>query len=140
MHVLQDRRSLLPTQPPLTCAGSGGRCVSGSAGSRASDRDAPEGEPALELRLHRKVRSDLRLEAQLALVVAALVAPRGDERVEAAALVVIDPVDGPALVVPEGEHGAQDALAVAAALQCAGDRVDADHQVERTFRWSRSSS
>ena len=57
------------------------------------DRDAPEGEPALELGLDRQVGADLGLQPQLALVVALLRAARGHERVEAAALVVVDPVD-----------------------------------------------
>src|SRR5688500_18722769 len=80
------------------------------------DRDAPEGEPALELGLDRQLGADLRLQAQLPLAVALLRARRGHERVEGAALVVVDPVDGLGALVAEREHGGQDAVAVAAGL------------------------
>src|SRR3954447_21663533 len=94
-----------------------------------SDRDSPEGEPALELGLERQLGPDLGLQAQLALGVALLLAARRRERVERAALVVVDPVDVPVALVAEREHRAQDALAVTAALERRGDRVDADHQI-----------
>src|SRR5205085_2183787 len=96
--------------------------------SEALNRDAPEREPALELRLDRELLADLGLEAQLALVVPVLGAG-GGERVERPALVVVDPVDGAPLRVLEGEHGAQNALAVAAPLERGSDRVDGDDQI-----------
>jgi hypothetical protein len=73
--------------------------------------------------------ADLRLEPQLGLGVAALVAAGGDERVVRAALVVVDPVDVLVLRVAEREDGAEDALAVAAVLQRLGDDVDPDHEI-----------
>src|SRR5918998_2121096 len=91
-----------------------------------SDRNAPEGEPALELGLDGQVLADLRLQPQLALVVALLGAVGGHERVEGAALVVVDPVQRAVLLVAEREHGGQDPVAVAAALDLVGDGVDAD--------------
>src|ERR687892_569034 len=69
--------------------------------------------------------ADLGLQPQLALVVALLLAAARRERVERAALVVVDPVRGPVLIVAEREHRAQDAVAVAAGLQGGGDGVDA---------------
>src|ERR1044072_7696769 len=71
------------------------------------DRGAPEGEPALELGLHRELVADLRLQAKLALVVALLAASCGHEGVERAALVVVDPVDRLAALVSERDHAAQ---------------------------------
>src|SRR5215217_7749647 len=70
------------------------------------DRDAPEREPALELGLDGQVGADLRLEAQLALVVALLRAARGHERIEGATLVVVDPVDRLVACVAQGEDRA----------------------------------
>ena len=58
-----------------------------------SDRDPPQREPALELGLDRQLVADLGLEHELALGVALLGAGSGRERVERAALVVVDPVD-----------------------------------------------
>src|SRR5918998_2928486 len=92
-----------------------------------SDRDAPEGEPALELGLDGQVLADLRLQSQLALVVALLPAGGRHERVEGAALVVVDPVQRAVLVVAEREHRGEDAVAVAAALDLVRDGVDPDH-------------
>src|SRR5437764_5144301 len=71
------------------------------------DRDSPEREPALELALDRQLGPDLGLQAQLALGVALVVAGARNERVEGAALVVVDPVERPASDVLEGENGAQ---------------------------------
>src|SRR5918912_122489 len=93
------------------------------------DRDPPQGEPALELRLDRELAADLGLQAQLALAVALLGAGRRHEGVEGAALVVVDPVDRLAGLVAEREHRAQDALAVAAGLERRRDRVQADDEV-----------
>src|SRR3712207_9509520 len=56
------------------------------------DRDPPEREPALELGLEGQLLADHRLDLQLALVVALLVAGGGHERVPRAALVVVDEV------------------------------------------------
>src|SRR4051794_32716768 len=84
------------------------------------DRRAPEGEPALELGLDGQVGADLGLQAQLAIVVALLGSAAGDEGIERAALVVVDPVHAAALLVAEREHRAQDALAVAAGLDRRG--------------------
>src|SRR4051794_31640660 len=76
-------------------------------------RDVPEREPALELGLERQLGPELRLQLELALVVALLRARRRHERVEEAALVVVDEVDRAALLL-EGEDGGQHAVAVAA--------------------------
>ena len=57
-----------------------------------------------------------------------LLAGRGHERVERAALEVVDEVERPALLL-EGEHRGQQAVAVAAALELGRDRVERDHQV-----------
>src|SRR5581483_2202168 len=91
--------------------------------------DSPQREPARELFLDRELLAELGLEDQLALAVA-LLSPAGRGKgVERPALVVVDPVD-PALVgVVECEHRAQHAIAVAAGLECATDRVDADDQI-----------
>src|SRR5918912_1549438 len=88
---------------------------------RPLDRDVPEGEPPLELRLHGQLGADLRPEPQLALVVALLVPWGGDERIERAPLVVVDPVASLAAGILEGEDRAQDALAVPTGLQGARD-------------------
>ena len=94
------------------------------------DRDVPEREPALELRLDGQVGADLGLQAQLALGVALLLAARRDERVERAALVVVDPVDRLGLLVAEREHGGQQrGRRSRRACELGGDRVDADHEV-----------
>ena len=53
---------------------------------------------------------------------------RGHERVVGAALEVVDEVERLAVLL-EGEHGGQQAVAVAAALQLARDGVDRDHEV-----------
>src|SRR4051794_25097967 len=98
-------------------------------GGSPLQRDVPEGKPALELGLERELGADLRLEAELALVVALLLAAGRDERVEGTALVVVDPVHALPGLVLEGEHGGEDAIAVAAHLQLAADRVDAGHQI-----------
>src|SRR5271168_4798711 len=100
----------------------------GVAGVRL-DRGAPEREPALELRLDRQFVGDLRLQLQLALGGPLLRAPaRRHERVPVAALVVVDEVDplpvavrAGARVVVEGEHRAQQPLAVARGLDRSGD-------------------
>src|SRR5947209_8639181 len=66
--------------------------------------DPPQGEPAVELGLDRKLVGRLRLEHQLTLVVACIGPPRGaggGEGIEEAALVVIDPVERTALGVLE---------------------------------------
>src|SRR5579884_2051372 len=57
------------------------------------DRDPPQGEPPLQLLLDRQLAGELGLQDKLALVVALLVAAGGDERVERASLVVVDPVE-----------------------------------------------
>ena len=51
-----------------------------------SNGDAPEREPAVELGLYRQVLADLRLEPQLVLVVALLLADGRHERVDLAEL------------------------------------------------------
>src|SRR4051794_3904426 len=91
-------------------------------------RDVPEREPALELRLERQLGPELRLQLELALVVALLRARCRHERVEEAALVVVDEVDRAALLL-EGEDGGQHAVAVAARLERGGDHVDRHHEV-----------
>src|SRR5918994_2285086 len=103
--------------------------IRGVAPRMVSDRNAPEREPALELGLDGQVLTDLGLQPQLALVVALLLAARRHERIEGAALVVVDPVQRPVLLVAEGEHGGEDAVAVAAALDLVRDGVDTDHEV-----------
>src|SRR5438270_12430012 len=93
------------------------------------DRDPPEREPPRELFLDRQLLAELGLEDELAFAVA-LLAPAGwRERIERAPLVVVDPVHAAFLRVLEGEHRAQDALAIAAGLERAAHRVDPDHQV-----------
>src|ERR1700748_3781279 len=87
----------------------------------ASDRDPPQWEPALELRLDRQLGSHLGLENQPPPAVPVLAAASGHERIEVAALVVVDPVQRPRALVLEREHGAQEALAVPGVLQGAGD-------------------
>src|SRR5215210_3305217 len=106
-------------------------CSSGlPASSRTTlDRDPPQGEPALELGLERQALADLRLDLELALGVALLAAASRDERVPAAALVVVDEVDRLAGRVLEREDRAQHALAVAADRKRLADRVDADDEV-----------
>src|SRR5215210_877486 len=106
-------------------------CSSGlPASSRTTlDRDPPQGEPALELGLERQALADLRLDLELALGVALLAAASRDERVPAAALVVVDEVDRLAGRVLEREDRAQHALAVAADRKRLADRVDADVEV-----------
>src|SRR3954454_10244599 len=84
------------------------------------DRDAPEREPALELGLDRELRADQRLDLELALGGALLLALRRHERVPRAALVVVDEVDRSAGAVLEAEHRAQHALGVAAERQRVG--------------------
>src|SRR3954462_12412070 len=98
-------------------------------GNPRLDGDPPEREPALELGLHREALADLRLDLQLALGVALLTAPRGDERVPVAALVVVDEVDRLLRRVLEGKDGGQDAIAVAADRQRVAHRVDADREI-----------
>src|SRR4051794_22742130 len=98
-------------------------------GTSSLNRDSPEREPALELRLDRQGGADPRLQPELALVVALLGAGGRDEGVEAAALVVVDEVDPLGACVVEAEHRAQDAIAVAAGLDRGRDRVDPDHEV-----------
>src|SRR5439155_18954763 len=90
------------------------------------DGHTPQREPALELGLDRQLATDLRLELQLALDGALLGARRRHERVPVAPLVVVDEVHRLALRVLEGEHGGEQAVAVAARLQLLGDGVDAD--------------
>src|SRR5215211_1425788 len=92
------------------------------------DRNVPEREPALELRLDGQLGTDLSLESQLPLGVALVVACR-HERIEQPALVVVDPVPPRTTGLLEGEDRAQDALAVTAGLQGARDRVDPHDQV-----------
>src|ERR1700729_4337501 len=94
------------------------------------DRGSPQREPALELLLDRQFLADLRLEHELALVVAPLGAGGGRERIERPALVVVNPVDRAlGSLVVEPEHRAQHALAVATGLERARDRVDPDDQI-----------
>src|SRR4051812_8572050 len=87
------------------------------------ERDVPEREPARELGLDRQLLAHLGLEAQLALGVALLVARGRHERVEAAALEVVDEVERLVLLL-ESEHAGQQAVAVAAALELVRDRVE----------------
>src|SRR5436190_20448387 len=93
------------------------------------DRHAPQREPALQFGLDRQFPCDLRLELQLALDRALLLAGRGHEGVPGPALVVVDEVDGLSLNVLEGEDGGQQPVAVAAGLQRLRDGVDADGEV-----------
>src|SRR3954469_42647 len=93
------------------------------------DRHAPQREPALELGLDRQLAADLGLELELALDGTLLVAGGRDERVPEAPLVVVDEVDGLALVVVEDEDRGEQPVAVAAGLQRLGDRVDAHDEV-----------
>src|SRR5256885_1107971 len=57
------------------------------------DRHAPQGKPALQFGLDRQFPPDLRLELQLALDGALLLAGRRHERVPGPPLVVVDEVD-----------------------------------------------
>src|ERR671914_1015244 len=82
----------------------------------ALQRDLPEREPTRHVLLERQLVSHLGLQAQLALVVARLVALRRHERVVRAALEVVDEVDRAALFL-EGEHRAQQAVTVALPLE-----------------------
>src|SRR5437763_16677186 len=93
------------------------------------DRYPPSREPAGQLRFDWELAADLGLEHELALVVPLLGAPGGDERVEEPPLVVVNPVQRAALLVPEAEHRAQHALAVTAGLQGGTDRVDPDYEL-----------
>ena len=79
--------------PGLSRGRAGRRAARRLGAGVRSDRDAPEREPALELGLDRQLGADLGLQAQLALGVALLLAAGGHERVEGAALVVVDPVE-----------------------------------------------
>src|SRR5919204_5662006 len=99
-------------------------CVASSTRRRSSrplERDLPEREPARQILLERQLRSNLGLQAQLALGVARLLAGRGHEWIEGAALEVVDQVEGSPCVgraggVLEGEDTAQQPVAVAARL------------------------
>ena len=59
-----------------------------------SDRDSPEGEPALELRPRSGARAPICAFRRSSRSLSRCCAAGGDERVEGAALVVVDPVDG----------------------------------------------
>ena len=82
VHRGRVRLAAAPGPYTLRLAYRDGR-VRLSRADAALDRDAPEGEPALELGLDRQVRADLGLQPQLALVVALLAAGGRHERVEA---------------------------------------------------------
>src|SRR3954470_15637812 len=103
------------------------RCAR-APGSLALERDLPEREPALELRLEWQLRTDLGLQLELALGVALVVAGRRHERVVHAALEVVDEVERPALLL-EREHRGEEPVAVTAALERARHRVDRDDEV-----------
>src|SRR5947209_5225768 len=70
-----------------------------------------------------------RLQHELTLGVALLRAACGNEWIERAPLVVVDPVQRPTVVVLEGKDRAERALSVAAGLQRPADGVDADDEV-----------
>src|SRR6266545_550304 len=112
--------------------------LAGAAGSASSSdlpqRDAPQSEPAAQLRLDRQVAAERAAHAQLQLVVAPLAVQRR-ERIEGAALVEVDEVaalaragsPGPGRV--EAEHRAQELRPVAALLQRGIGHVGAGDQV-----------
>src|SRR5215210_1351029 len=75
------------------------------------DRHAPQGEPPLQLGLGGQLAPDLRIELELALDGALLLARRRHEWIPPAALVVVDEVDGLALGVLEGEDRGQQPVA-----------------------------
>src|SRR5437660_9437190 len=107
---------------------AGGACAAGiGAHAPRSHRNLPEREPARQLGLDRQLVRELPLELKLALVVALLVSRRY-ERVPRPALEVVDEVDRAAVLL-ELEHRAQEPVAVAAALELAGDEVDRRDEV-----------
>src|SRR5205823_789316 len=95
--------------------------------SRDLERNLPQREPPLQLLLHWQLLADLGLEPELVLGVPRLV-PCRHERVVGAALEVVDEVERLAAVL-EREHGAEQTVAVAAALEVARHDVERDNEV-----------
>src|SRR5829696_7639930 len=119
------RRSRRPRPPARARPGP----PAGARGGRRNlERDLPQREPAGDVLLEGQLGADLGLEPQLALGVAGVVARRRDERVVAAALEVVDEVDGLPLVLEREDRGEQ-AVAVAALLELRRDRVEGDDEV-----------
>ena len=121
--TLEETRALFSEQGLIRT------CPPRNPGRASSDRRVVEAEPARQVLLDRELALELRLELELAGVVALVLTGR-NEGVERATLVGIEHVHG-ALVAAglEAEDGSQELGAEPAGDQVRGDEVDGRHQV-----------
>src|SRR5437763_17173705 len=96
--------------------------------SSGLNRGVEESEPLGQVGLDRQLGLELRLQLQLARVVAPLPLAGRDERPESACLEAVDPVD-PMLAALEAERGGEQLPAEAAVGELLPHRVDGSHLI-----------